>query len=127
MMEMCRVVSRQFMTFIAGSLASAVIDIGIMQLMINMGFHHIISATTGFFFGFLFNYAFHANLTFKSVSSTPIVIRFVTVIGINYFITVLFVFLSVSILGNALTGKIASLPFVAVNGFMLSKYWVFRK
>lgn len=120
-------VSRQFMTFIAGGLASAIIDVGIMQLMINTGINHIISTTTGFFIGFLFNYAFHANLTFKSVSSTPTVIRFVTVIGINYFITVLFVSLSDSILGNALTGKIASLPFVAVNGFILSKYWVFKK
>lgn len=125
MMRIRRIGSRQFMIFITGGLASAVIDVGIMQLMINFGFDHIISATIGFFFGFLFNYAFHANLTFKSVVCLSTVIRFVAVIGINYLITISFVTVAYSILGNALLGKIISLPFVAVNGFLLSKYWVF--
>jgi hypothetical protein len=28
--------------------------------------------------------------------------------------------------GDALPGKLVSLPLVAVNGFILSKYWTFR-
>jgi putative flippase GtrA len=53
------------------------------------------------------------------------VIRFLAVIGINYLITISFVTVAYSTLGGALIGKIISLPFVAVNGFLLSKYWVF--
>ena len=57
--------------------------------------------------------------------SLSTVIRFLVVVGINYLITILFVTVAYSTLGNALIGKIISLPFVAVNGFLLSKYWVF--
>ena len=120
-----RIFSRQFIIFITGGLASAAIDIGIMQLMITFGFDYILAATIGFFFGFLFNYTFHANLTFKSVVCLSTVIRFLAVIGINYLITISFVTVAYSTLGDALIGKIISLPFVAVNGFLLSKYWVF--
>jgi len=45
---------------------------------------------------------------------------------INYLLTIAMVFFSFSIFQNALIGKIISLPFVAINGFYLSKRWVFR-
>lgn len=118
--------SRQFFIYIVGGLASAFVDIGIMQLMISMGVNPVISATGGFFFGLLLNYAFHANWTFGSVATLPTFFRFLSVVGLNYFITIAFVSLSFSILGNALIGKIASLPVIAFNGFLLGKYWVFK-
>jgi hypothetical protein len=31
------------------------------------------------------------------------------------------------LVGMPLAGKLVSLPLVAVNGYLLSKYWIFRK
>lgn len=118
--------NRQFLLFIIGGSVSAIVDIGIMQLMISRGVGHVSSATGGFFFGLLVNYAFHARLTFRAVTTFPTFFRFLSVVGINYFITIAFVSLSFSMIGNALIGKIASLPVIAINGFLLSKHWVFK-
>lgn len=92
-----------------------------------MGINHNGTASTGFFVGFVFNYAFHANMTFEAAGSIPALIRFVAVVAINYCLTILFVSVADTVLGSALIGKIASLPFVAINGFLLSKHWVFKK
>jgi putative flippase GtrA len=119
-------VTRQFLLFITGGVTSAIIDIGIMQLMIYMGINPIISASGGFFVGLFVNYAFHAKLTFTSVTIVSSFLRFMSVVGINYLITIAFVSLSLYLVENALIGKIVSLPVIAVNGFVLSKQWVFR-
>ena len=105
---------------------SAAVDIGIMQSMMTFGFNYIIATSVGFFFGLIVNYLFHAIITFQSISGYSVILRFILVVGINYIITVAFVTLSLYTLDSALIGKISSLPFVAVNGFMLSKYWVFK-
>ena len=117
----------QFMIFIAGGIVSAIIDISILQTMIFIGYSHILSATVGFFGGLILNFSFHLKLTFKSVSSCLILVRFLLVVVANYLITLAFIMISFSIIETVLIGKIVSLPVVAFNGFLLCKYWVFNK
>lgn len=119
-------IDRRFLVFVVGGVVSAIFDIGTLLLMISIGVNHISSATGGFFVGLLVNYAFHVKLTFQAVMTPTSFLRFLSVVAINYFVTIAFVSLSFSFLGNALIGKIISLPVVAINGFLLSKYWVFR-
>jgi len=121
-----RLLDAQFMIFIAGGIVSAILDICILQIMIFMGYVNILSVTVGFFGGLIVNFGFHVKLTFKSVTSFLILIRFLLVVLVNYLITVAFVMISFSFLENVLVGKIASLPIIAINGFLLSKYWVFK-
>jgi len=97
-----------------------------MQLMMLAGFNYIAAITGGFIAGILVSFLFNASLTFRSTMDLPIFARFLTVVAINYLITLVFVFLSLSMLENVLAGKILSLPVVAVNGFLLSKHWVFK-
>jgi putative flippase GtrA len=118
--------NRQFLIFVFGGFLCAVIDIGMMQLMIFAGSNYISAATGGFFTGLGANYIFHAQLTFRSAINRSTLLRFLTVVFINYLLTILFVSLSFSFFQNALIGKIISLPFIAINGFYLSKRWVFR-
>lgn len=47
-------------------------------------------------------------------------------VGLNYGLTLGCVALSVALLDQALAGKIASLPLVAISGFVLGKYWIYR-
>lgn len=120
-------VSRQFLIFVVGGLASAIIDIGAMQLMVALNINPLLAATTGFFAGLFFNYAFHAIFTFRSATSLAVLSRFLAVVGLNYLLTIILVYVSFSLLYvGVIPGKILSLPIVAVNGYFLSKYWVFK-
>lgn len=117
---------RQFALFVVGGVLSALADIGAMQLLIARGVHFSVATSAGFALGLLVNYAFHAKLTFRESGNATSFLRYLCVVGLNYAITLGCVALSVHLLGQALPGKIASLPVVAINGFLLSKYWIFR-
>lgn len=116
----------QFIVYLIGGVICALIDIGVMQLLIGSGFNFVLAASAGFAAGLLVNYAFHANLTFQTSATAFNFARYMCVVGINYLLTIAFVSLSVSLVGIALVGKLVSLPIIAVNGFLLGKYWIFK-
>ena len=118
--------NRQFLIFIGGGLTSAVIDIGMLQFMLFAGANYIFAVTGGFLLGLLVNFIFHANLTFRSTMKLSIFLRFVFVVAINYLITIAFVSISFSMFENVLIGKIASLPVIAIIGFLSGKHWIFK-
>lgn len=117
---------RQFLVFIAGGGLSALVDIGLMQLLIMNGTDALAAATAGFAAGLCVNYAFHARVTFKNVTTVRTLSRFLCVVALNYLLTLGLVALSVALLEQALVGKVLSLPVVAINGFFLSKHWIFK-
>lgn len=120
-------ISRQFLVFVAVGFTSAVIDIGIMQLLIKSGMHYGISTSLGFAISLIFNFFCQAKVTFKAVSSFGTMVRFGCLVAINYLITMAFVICSEYFLGEALVGKVLSLPVIAVNSFLWSRYWVFSQ
>lgn len=116
----------QFLVFIAGGVLCALIDIGLMQLMLGAGAAPVAAASCGFLAGLAVNYAFHARVTFKQLSTAGTVGRYLCVVAVNYLMTVSLVALADALLHYPLAGKLASLPLVAVNGYLLSKHWVFK-
>ncbi|MDY7539960.1 GtrA family protein [Undibacterium sp. RTI2.1] len=118
--------SKQFLVYLTGGVICAVLDIGIMQGLIWFELNYILATTAGFFLSFLVNYIFHANLTFKSITTPTSFIKFSAVVCINYAITLSFVFIAYTFFNYALVGKIISLPVIAINGFFLGKLWVFK-
>ena len=125
-MRLATLVSPQFLVYIAGGVLSAVVDIGLLQLLFSRGADAFTSASAGFFGGLCVNYAFHAKVTFKNVTNLRTLARFLCLVGINYLLTLGLVTLSVAFFQQALLGKLASLPVVAVNGFLVSKYWIYK-
>jgi len=117
---------RQFATFVAGGLLCAAVDIGLMQLLIGNGAHHTAAASAGFAAGLLVNYAFHSQVTFERAASKSAFARYLAVVGLNYLLTIACVALTVALFNHPLAGKILSLPLVAVNGYLLSRNWVFK-
>lgn len=117
---------RQFMTYLAVGVASAAIDIGLMQLLILLEIHYVIATTAGFAAGLAFNFLLHTNITFKSNYSHGALLRYLTVVVANYCITLLAVTFFESWLQMAVLGKIVSLPLVAINGYFLSKKWIYK-
>jgi putative flippase GtrA len=120
------VLQRQFLVFVAGGVLSALIDIGLMQFLLLTGSAALGAASAGFAAGLLVNYAFHARITFRQLSTPATLARYLCVVAINYGITLLLVAAAAALGSMPLLGKILSLPVVAVNGFFLSKYWIFR-
>lgn len=136
---------RQFLVFIGGGLLSSALDIAVLQCLLraDVGVSVAAATTSGFLAGLLLNYGFHARVTFGALHGSARqarFLRFLCVVGLNYLLTLACVGLAlalattvaagtgghVSEAGAALAGKLVSLPVVACNGFLLSKYWIFR-
>lgn len=118
--------SRQFGVFILGGLVCAAVDIGLMQLLLHAGVHYTGAASAGFGAGLLVNYAFHSRVTFGATATRANFTRYLCVVAVNYSLTMACVALAVHFAGMPLLGKIVSLPLVSINGYLLSKYWIFK-
>jgi len=116
----------QFPVFVAIGLASALIDILLLQTLVWSGFHYTIAVTVGFLVGFFVNYVGHTKFTFQKQKTVGNLLGFTLVVMLNYLITLLCVALSEHGLDSVMIGKIVSLPVVAVNGFLWGKYLVFK-
>lgn len=118
--------SSQFAVFVAGGLLCALIDIGLMQLLLRANVSLVAATSAGFLAGLLVNYVYHARVTFNNMPSAGTLARFMCVVLVNYLITVGLVAAAVWLFDLPLLGKLVSLPVVAVNGFFLSKHWIFK-
>lgn len=116
----------RFAIYVGGGVLSAVIDIGLMQAAILLGVGVYAATSLGFCMGLLFNYSFHAKVTFKKAMDSATFGRYLCVTALNYGLTLVFVAASLSLIGNALAGKIVSLPVIAAIGFWLGKRWIYR-
>lgn len=117
---------KQVVIFTLVGLFCATVDVGIMQFLIAMDANHLSATTGGFLVGLTANYLLHSQMTFRVVLGWKVLLRFLTVVAINYAVTLVLVNTSFYVLGSPLLGKLFSLPLVAINGYLLSKVWVFR-
>lgn len=117
---------RQFLLYLAGGVLSALIDVGLMQFLIHGGINYVAATSAGFVSGLLFNYAYHARVTFTAPPSGRSMGRYLIVVALNYVFTLACVAASVQLAGAAVIGKLLSLPLVAINGFILGKRWIFK-
>ena len=117
---------RQFLLYLAGGVASALIDVGLMQFLIYSGVDYVTATSSGFIAGLVFNYGYHATVTFTAPPSGRSMGRYLAVVAMNYLFTLACVALSVHLTGLAVVGKLLALPLVAINGFILGKHWIFK-
>jgi putative flippase GtrA len=118
---------RSFLLYLAGGVLSALVDIGGMQWLIAVGMAPLLAASIGFLAGLCVNYVFHSRLTFRggarSSASLP---RYLSVVALNYLLTLGMVAASLAMFDQALAGKVLSLPLIAINGYLLGKHWIFK-
>jgi len=119
-------IDTRILVYLVGGVLSAATDIGLMQALIAGGVGVYLATSLGFAGGLLFNYAFHARVTFKSAAGVGSFARYLCVVAANYLLTLAFVALSLALVGNPLVGKVLSLPVIAAIGFVLSKRWIYR-
>lgn len=121
---------KSFLVYVTGGVLSAAIDIGAMKLLLNGGLPTIPATTIAFVIGLLFNYGYHARVTFAQPGSANAgagsFARYLCVVAANYVVTIALVSLGDALLGSPVAGKLASLPVVAVVGYVLGKIWIFK-
>lgn len=117
---------RQLSVYIMVGIISALIDVGLMQIMLFFGIHYLVAATFGFIVGLLVNFFLHSRITFKGDYAHSMFARYMVVVFFNYALTLSVVQVFNSLLDMPILGKILSLPLVAINGFFLSKYWIYK-
>ena len=117
---------RHFAVFVGGGALSALVDIGLLQVLLLAGVVTPLAVTSGFLAGLVVNYIFHQNVTFKARASLPTILRFMVLVLLNYGITLGFVHAAELLGFGVIAGKLASLPVVVANGFLLGKYWIFK-
>ncbi len=117
---------RQLIIYLIGGVLSAGIDVGLMQLMIYQGVNYMLSASAGFAAGLLFNFAYHAGMTFSATISAGSFARYLCVVALGYLLTLACVEASVQLTARPLIGKLLALPLVAALGFVLGKRWIFK-
>jgi len=120
--------SKTFIIFCLVGVVSAVVDLSVLYILNNIFVETIIiSVTLAFLAGLVANYILHTNITFSSKASTTNATKFLCVVVINYLLTLTVIKLGVDFAGlDVIVSKIISLPIVAVSGFVLSKYWVYK-
>ena len=118
--------SRQLILFLAGGVLSAVVDIGVLHLLLQGGAHFAVATTVGFGTGLLVNYAWHSRVTFDTAATPASFGRYLCVVALNYVLTLGCVALADSLFGMPVAGKIASLPLISINSYLLGKYWIFK-
>lgn len=119
-------ISRQFLIYVSVGLVSALVDVGLMQLLISANIHYLAAATFGFISGFAVNFFLHARITFQKDFSFSMFARYVAVVAANYGLTLVLVQVFYYWLSMPVLGKIVSLPVIAITGFILSKYWIYK-
>jgi len=118
---------RQFLVYIAGGLLCAAADFGLTLWLLQAGHEPVRAAVSGFAAGLVISYSFHAGVTFRRLSASPaVLLRFLCVVALNYGVTVACVKLALWAGAAPIAGKAFSLPLVAVNGFLLGKFWIFK-
>jgi putative flippase GtrA len=117
---------RQFGVFIGVGLVCAAVDVGFMYWLMSVKVLPLISASCGFAIGLSLNFLLHSRMTFKASASWSRLGRFLWVVTLNYALTLACVEAASFWLASPLLGKLISLPLVALNGFYLSRRWVFK-
>nr|WP_315213973.1 GtrA family protein [uncultured Duganella sp.] len=118
--------TRRFLVYVAGGVLSALVDIGLLRLLLAYHVALLPATSAAFLAGLLVNYAFHANLTFRDHGGQGAFGRYLCVVGLNYLATLACVGAAQLLLGQPLAGKVLALPLVAAIGYLAGKHWIFK-
>ncbi|WP_089957866.1 GtrA family protein [Limnohabitans sp. 2KL-3] len=120
------VLQPQFLVYIAVGAFTALVDIGTMALLLKTGSPVQLATTAGFVLGLAVNYLLHTRFTFMARMGWQNALRFWVIVAVNYGLTLMFVWAALWLGFDAIAGKVASLPVLAIHGFLMGKFWAFR-
>lgn len=107
---------------------SVVIDFLVLFICFNMiKFEQNTSISIAFTISTVFNFNMHRNFTFKNKSAFKIqLIKYLLLISLSYFITILSIHYLVTIGFNLYFSKLLAICFVYLYGYIFSRFFVFK-
>ncbi len=117
---------RQFAVFSGVGIACTLLDFTLLVLLLQFGINTLVATAIGFLAGLFLNVMLHTRVTFESKLSSWVLLRFMVVVGMNFALTLGLVEMAALWAERPLLGKLIAVPMVAINGFLLSKTWVFK-
>lgn len=120
-------IKMQFFVFIVSGCLTSIVDCTVVYLSLLLTENVNFAISLGFACGFVVNFILHTKFTFKQKFSVSSGWKLIVVVAINYILTLLLCRALMELLSlGVLFAKIMTLPAIAVIGFLLSRYWVFK-
>jgi putative flippase GtrA len=119
-----------FARYILVGLANTAIYSGLLWLFLRSDkFPYAVAIGFAFVLAMIFQYLANKYFTFGATSSSwPEVFRYLASAGLNYGVSVVVVWFSLELLGlTVLSASLISAATVALLGFLVSLFWVYRK
>lgn len=118
---------KQICKFASVGIISTIVDVGILRFLLSISMGEYIAIALSYFLGVIVNYMLHGLYTFNYSLSKKSAYKYCAVILLNYLITNLIIYIFQKYSFNIIYSKMCSIPFIAINGFILSKYWIYKK
>lgn len=121
--------NRSFIVFCFVGGVSAIVDVFSLILLSKcLATNGNISITVAFLLGLLVNYVLHTYFTFKSTPTKSNLAKFMIVVAVNYFLTILLINTIINFTDvDIVIAKIITLPVIAIIGYLTSKIWVYNE
>lgn len=116
----------QFVIFILVGASSALLDLYLLYALRKINLNINLSITIAYISGALLNYLLHTFLTFKKTTNKKNLSKFITVLLINYSLTLIIIYILLQLNTELIIAKIISLPIIAVIGFILARNWIYK-
>lgn len=117
----------QFIVYLLVGAASAVVDIGVLWLLLGAGALRAAAVGAALLTGMVVNYLMHRRVTFRAQAPVDLrsLLLYVSIVVVNYLITLAFVEAGVWMGYGAIAAKLVSLPMIALTGFLFTRRFVF--
>jgi putative flippase GtrA len=114
------------MVYVMVGSVSAIIDLLTLGILLDLNTPQWPAVTIAFIAGFVFNLKSHALFTFVSALTKKSALRFTSVVGVNYLLTLAIIEALSNFSFTIITAKVISLPVIAISGYLLGRYWAFK-
>lgn len=118
-----------FLTFLTAGIGTTVIYLSLFALLWKAAhINHMIAVSIAFVLAATFQFFTNRKLTFKVKDRQHIkqLLRYCTLLILNYFITVSILQFSVWLIASPFIGLIIATIVTPLTGYLTFKYWVFR-
>lgn len=122
---------KRFLKFgVVGAATAAIYFLILAFQLESLRFHYTLSVTIAYVVAVVFHFIANRLFTFGSEKTNVLIQlpKYLILLLINYFLTIFIVRFVVDKVGlNAYYGVLASVPFIMVIGYVLSKFWVYKQ
>ena len=119
---------KELIIYICVGFTGTIISLIVIFILLHIHVNYILANFLGYFVGFVTNYLMHASFTFRVKKNSKNSVKYIISIIMNYLNNLFIVIISINYLGiNSKTSQMFGVLSYVILGYILNKYWVFKK